>query len=186
MQKSLGKRSNYKLQLSYANETFTPTNSLVVVLVAQGRANGVENRANVHIWTEAVHVDIGAGGERVASRVSAAGGGDARVTAHVLPDAEVAVDEGVVQEEDWVGGRGIHILHNSANTIVTPGMSTSFSASSHISVCGTAVASINHGVSSVGGLRVVSVARQAVTAVAASRADVNGEVGKLLRFCQSG
>lgn len=79
-------------------------NSLVVVLVAQSGALGVEDVPDADGGAEVVDIDGGVESEAVADGVSAADGRDARIAAVVLPDAEVTVDEGVVQEEDRVGG----------------------------------------------------------------------------------
>jgi hypothetical protein len=125
--------------------------SLVVVLVAQSRALGVENIPKAHIRAETVNVDSGVESESVAATVSAADGGDAGVTAVVLPDAEVAVDECVVQEKDGVGGGRVCVLHDRSDTIVAPGVSTAFGARCHIGVGGTGVTGVDDSVASVDG-----------------------------------
>jgi hypothetical protein len=154
--------------------------SLVVVLVAEGGALGVENVPDLNIRPEAVDVDVGVEGQGVALRVRSTDGGGADSGVRVLPDAEVAVDESVVQPEGWVSGRTVDILHDGADTVVAPGVGTTFSTGSHVGVGVTRVASVNHVVAGVDGLGVVVVTGKAMALVAGSGADVDSQVGELL------
>lgn len=65
-----------------------------------------------------VHRD---GGARVGGVGAAVDGGGARGVG-VLPDAERVVDEQVVQEEDGVAGRGLHLRHDGADAVVAVGV----------------------------------------------------------------
>jgi len=76
---------------------------LVVVLVAQGGACGIEDVPDADSGTEVVDVDGGVKSQWVSGLVVTVDSGCAGVGVLVLPDAEVAVDEGVVQEEEGVG-----------------------------------------------------------------------------------
>lgn len=154
--------------------------SLVVVLVAQGSALGVEDIPDANSGAEIVNVDGCVESKLVTDGVSSRDGGNAGVAAVVLPDAEVAVDESVVKEENGVGGRGVGVLHDGANAVVSPGVSTTLGAGGHVGVSGTGVASVDDGVTGVDGLSIVTVASQAVANVAGTRADVDGETGELL------
>lgn len=86
----------------------------------------------------------------------------------------------MVQEEDGVGGRGVGVLHDRADTVVAPGVRTSLGAGSHVGVGAATVAGVNDGAACVDGLGVVSVAGQAVAGVTRSRADVDGKASELL------
>lgn len=50
----------------------------------------------------------------------------------------------MVQPEDWVRGGSVDVLHNGADTVVTPGMSAALRAASHVGKGGARIASINH------------------------------------------
>jgi hypothetical protein len=73
--------------------------SLVVVLVAKCRACGVKNISDLDIRLETVDIDAGVKGQRVTINVCARDGGGADARVLVLPDAEVAIDEAMVQPE---------------------------------------------------------------------------------------
>jgi hypothetical protein len=88
----------------------------------------------------------------------------------------------VVQPEGRVGGRCVHILHDGADTVVTPSVGTTFSTGGHIGVGATRVAGIDHGVASVDGLGVVVVTGKAMALVAGSGADVDSQVSELLVY----
>lgn len=153
--------------------------SLVVVLVAEGRALGVEDIPDADSGAEVVDVDSSVEAQLVALAVSAGDLSDAGVAAVVLPDAEVAVDKSVVQEEDRVGGRGVGVLHDRANTVVAPSVGTTLSAGGHIGVGGTRVAGIDDGGARVGSLGVITVTGETVTLVARAGTDVDGETSEL-------
>lgn len=74
--------------------------SLVVVLVAKCRACGVKNIPDLDIRLETVNIDASVKGQRVTIDVIAIDGGGADAGVLVLPDAEVTVDEAVVQPEN--------------------------------------------------------------------------------------
>jgi hypothetical protein len=97
-----------------------------------------------------------------------------------LPDTEVAVDESVVEEEDGVSGRRIHILHDGTDTVVTPGVCSAFRASSHVGVGGAGVAAVDHLCVRIYGFAVVIVTGEAVSAVSGAWANVEGETGEFL------
>jgi hypothetical protein len=104
--------------------------SLVVVLVAQGSAGRIQDIPEFNIWANAVHIEVGVKGETVAGLVSSVNGVDT-VSVRVLPDAEVSVNEGVVQPEDRVGGRCEGVLHDSADTVVAPSVRTTLGTAGH-------------------------------------------------------
>lgn len=160
-----------------------PDISLVVVPVAQGRRHSVEDITDADSGAEIVDVDSGVHAQLVALAVRAGDLRDAGVATVVLPDAEVAVDEGVVQEENWVGGRGVCVLHDGANAVVAPSVSTTFGARGHIGVRPARVAGVDDGATGVDGARVVAVAGEAVALIAGTRTDVDSKTGKLLGWC---
>lgn len=101
------------------------------------------------------------------------------------------------QEKDRVRWRRVNIRHDSSDSVMSPCMGTTFSASilsvtfqqpvlqsdlpcSHVSVVGAAVAGINDGVAGVDCLGVIVVTRQAVRCVATSWSVYKGQVGELL------
>lgn len=163
--------------------TLTIDINLVVVLVAQGGRLSVEDVPDADSGAEIVHIDGGVKAELVALGVRAGDLGDAGVAAVVLPDAEVAVDEGVVQEEDGVGGGGVGVLHDGTDTVVAPGVSTAFSARGHVRVRGARVAGVDDGAVGVGCAAIISVASEAVALVARAGTDVDGKAGELLVSC---
>jgi hypothetical protein len=72
---------------------------LVVVLVAKCLACGVKNIPDLDIRLETVDVDASVKGQRVTIDVCAIDGGGADAGVLVLPDAEVTVNEAVMQPE---------------------------------------------------------------------------------------
>lgn len=60
-----------------------------------------------------------------------------------MPDAEVAVDETMVQPEDGVGGRTVGVLHDSSDTVVAPSVRTTLGAGSHTSKVAVSIALSN-------------------------------------------
>jgi hypothetical protein len=154
----------------------------VVVLVAQRRARRVQDIPDPDSRADIVHVHGGVQGERVARLVSSINVAQTERVL-VLPDAEVAVDEGVVQEEDGVGGRAVRVGHDSADAVVAPRVRGTLRAAGHVAVCALVVASVNHTLVGVGGGRVVVVAGKAMKLVAGAGTDVDGEVGELLESC---
>jgi hypothetical protein len=158
---------------------------LVVVPVAHLLRLGVEYVVDSDIRCETLHVDHSVHGDGVAecvlavdTRSSDAGG------VSVLPDAEVVVDESVVEEEDGVGGRGVDVGHDAANAIVAVGVGTTLGAGSHVLIGRIDVgvmAGVNPGLVGVGGQRGVAVALQAMGAAdGGAGADVDGNVGESL------
>lgn len=97
-----------------------------------------------------------------------------------MPDAEVAVDEGVVQPEDGVGGRGIRVAHDGSDAVVAVGVSTTLRAPCHLRKGAVLVAAVYHGRVGVGQGGAVAVAGETVASVGCAGSDVDGEVGELL------
>jgi hypothetical protein len=153
--------------------------SLVVVLVAQGSARRVQDIPDADSWADVVYIDGGVKCETVASLVSSVDAVDT-VAVLVLPDAEVAVNEGVVQPEDGVGGRCEGILHDSADTIVTPSVRTTLGTAGHLGVRALGITSIHHVRVCVGSLRVVVVTRKTMEGVARAGPNVDRKVSELL------
>ena len=97
---------------------------LITVLVAKGMrpdldpAHRVHNTANRHIRAQTPKVDHRAHGQGVAEVVVAVDGGGA-YWIHVLPYAEVVVDERVVHPEDGITRTGRDVRHHGADTVVT-------------------------------------------------------------------
>jgi hypothetical protein len=79
-----------------------------------------------------------------------------------------------------VGRCGVDILHNCADAVVAPGVSTTLSAASHIGEGFALVAGIDHGLTSVNGFSSIAVTGEAVRLVAWSWTNVDGGVGELL------
>lgn len=175
------KNPNYRSRL-HITRTHTKPTTLVVVLVAQRAGHGVQDIPDTHGRTEVINVNCSIKPKLVTLRIGSGDLRDAGVAAVVLPDAEVAVDKTVVQEEDGVGGGSVGILHDGADTIVAPGVGTSLGARGHVRVRAARVAGVDDGVACVDGLGVVAVAREAVALVARAGTDVDGEAGELLRF----
>lgn len=86
----------------------------------------------------------------------------------------------MVEEENGVSRRPIHILHDGTDTVVAPGVCGAFRASSHVGVGGAGVAAVDHLCVRVYGLCVVIVAGEAVSAVSGAWANVEGETGEFL------
>jgi hypothetical protein len=147
--------------------------NLVVVLVAQRSASGVQNIPDTHVRADAVDIDRRIQGKRVTSLVGAV---DAVYTSRVLvlPDAEVAVNKAVVQPEDGVGRRRPGVLHDGANAVVSPGVRATLGARGHVGVAVLVVAAVDHGGVGVDRLGVVVVAGQAVEVVVLAGTDVDG------------
>jgi hypothetical protein len=139
--------------------------NLVVVLVAQRLARRVQDVPDANSRADVIDVDSGVQGERVARLVGSINVAQTERVL-VLPDAEVAVDEGVVQEEDGVGRRSVCVGHDSADTVVTPGVRGALGALGHVAVSALAVAAVNHALVGVGGGGVVVVAGKAMELVA--------------------
>lgn len=136
-------------------KTRTSFQNLVAVLVAQRGARGVEDIPNADRGPHIIDIDRGIEGEGVSSLVVAGdAGGAGRVG--VLPDAEVAVDEGVVQPEDRVGRRCVDVLHDGSDTVVTPGVRPSLSAISHAVEIAESIALVDVGRVAVGRLGAVA------------------------------
>lgn len=154
--------------------------SLVVVLVAQGCARGVENVPDAHGRAEIVHVNSGVQAKRVACLVGSVNGLQTG-RGLVLPDTEVAVNEAVVQPEDGVCGRAIGVLHDSTNTVVSPSVRTTLGATGHTSIVALVVATIDVLRATVDSLRVVIVTGKAMEVVVRAGTDIDGQVGKLLK-----
>jgi hypothetical protein len=68
----------------------------------------------------------------------------------------------MVEPECGISRRSINILHDSADSVVTPGMSTAFGAASHVRESVARVAGVNHGLAGVDGLSSITVAGEAV------------------------
>lgn len=79
-----------------------------------------------------------------------------------------------------VCGRGVDVLHDGANAVVAPGVSTALRAASHVGESGARVAGVDHRRAGVDGLSGIVVASQAVRLIACARTNVDGEVGELL------
>jgi hypothetical protein len=154
---------------------------LVVVLVAQSGARSIKDIPDTDGRAEVVDVDSGVESQWVASLVVSVDGVDT-VRVLVLPDAEVAVNEAVVQPEDGVGGRSPGVLHDSADTVVSPGVRTTLGAASHAGIVALVVASVYHLRVGVGSLGVVVVTGEAVEVVILAGTDVDSQVGELLRI----
>lgn len=134
---------------------------------------GIHQIPDANIRADPVHGDDGVHGEGYVVGPEAVDRGAARGLL-VLPDAEVAVDEGVVQEEGRVAGGGVHVGHDGADTVVSPGMGTALSTSGHVGESVAVLAGLDHGGAGVTGLGGVAVAGETVAHVSGARADVEG------------
>ena len=76
------------------------------------------------------------------------------------------VETYVMEPECGISRRGINILHDSADTVVTPCVSTALSAAGHIGKSAARVTGVNHGLASVDGLGSIAIAGEAVRLVA--------------------
>jgi hypothetical protein len=136
----------------------------VVIFVAQRCARRVQNISNPDSRADVVNVDGSVQSERVASLVGSVNVVHTR-RVFVLPDAEVAVNEAVVQPKDRVGWRCPGVGHDSSNTVMSPRVRGTFGAAGHVSVGALVVASINHALICVCSRRVIVVAGEAVKVV---------------------
>lgn len=146
---------------------------------------GIKNVPDADSWSHIVDVDGGIERKAVSCPVGATDAVDAsRVL--VLPDAEVAVNEEVVQPEDGVGRRGKGILHDSSDTVMTPGVRSSLRALSHAGIIAKGVALVDVCLVAVGGLSAVTIARKTMDLVALAGTNVECEIGELLDAIVSG
>lgn len=152
---------------------------LVAVPVAQRRSSGIQNIPNPDSGANVIHIKSGVEGERAVLAVNTVDRVEA-VAVGVLPDAEVTVDESVVQPEGWVGRRTVDILHDGTDTIVSPSVGATFSALPHAVIVGPGVALVDIRRVAVGRLGAVAITSQAMNLVARAGTDVDGKVGKLL------
>lgn len=154
---------------------------LVAVLVAHGVADCVHHIANLHVGPEVVQNDRGVHGKRCVASSSAVNVASAG-TVGVLPDAEVTVNHAVVEPEDWVTGRSIHVAHDAADTVVPVGVRALLSALGEVLVVLQRLATVDDVGVDLGQVVVVAVAREAVVLVggAGTGANVQGKVGELL------
>jgi hypothetical protein len=117
--------------------------SLVVVFVAQSSARRVQDIPDLDSGADVVYIDGGVKGETVAELVSSIDVAHTRPV-RVLPDAEVAVNEAVVQPEDGVGGRGVGVLHDSTDTVVTPSVRTTLGTAGHVGVGALGITTVHN------------------------------------------
>lgn len=100
------------------------------------------------------------------------------------------VDEEVVEPEDGVGGRGVHVGHDAADAVVAVGVGATLGASGHVlvrRVDGGVVAGVDPVLVGVGGQAGVALALQAVsTSDGGAWADVDGHVGEGLGVLLAG
>jgi hypothetical protein len=159
------------------DQNFRPR--LVVVLVAQGCASSIEDVPDTDGGAEVVHVDGGVQGERVACLVGAVDRLGTR-RGLVLPDAEVAVNEAVVQPEDGVRGRAVGVLHDSTDTVVSPSVGRTLGATGHAGVVVLVVATIHELGTGVDSLGVIVVTGKTMEVVVCAGTDVDSQVSELL------
>ena len=171
----VGNRSKYPKNASSKDKQV-----LVVVLVAQRWASSVQDIPNTNIRAETVDVDVSVESKRPTRDVVSVDTAHA-VRVIVLPDTEVAVDEGVVQPEYWVTGGTVHVRHDSTDTVVTPGVGTKLRARSHTSKVAVRVALVHVGGVYVGSLGAVTVTRETMLLIARAGSDVDGKVGERLQ-----
>lgn len=95
-------------------------------------------------------------------------------------ETERAVNEGMVEPEEWVANGGLDIGHDSSDTVVTISVVTKLSASSQTGVVGVAGAEIEIFLVAVACKTALTVTGQAMNRVAVAGADVENQVGKLL------
>ena len=86
----------------------------------------------------------------------------------------------MVKPENRVRRRSVYILHDGADTVVAPGVGTSFGTAGHVSEVVGVVAGVHEVGVGVGGLAVVVVTGEAMVLVACTGSDVDAEVGELL------
>jgi hypothetical protein len=158
---------------------------LVVVLVAQGCASSIEDVPDADGGAEVVHIDGGVQGKRVACLVGAVNSLGTR-SGLVLPDAEVAVDEAMVQPEDGVSRRAVGVLHDSTDTIVSPSVRRTLGATGHAGIIVLVVATVDELGAGVDGLGVVIVTGKAMEVVVCAGTNVNCQVGELLYLVNYG
>jgi hypothetical protein len=152
--------------------------ALVVVLVAQCGASGVQDIPDTDIGHHSGRVDSGIECERVATDVVTV---DLAEPLWVLVgvEAEGTVNEGVVEEEEWVSNRGLDVRHDSSDTIVAIGVVTKLNAPTQTGVVRVAGAEIDIFLVAVACLTAVTVTCQTVNNVAIAGADVKNQVGEL-------
>ena len=160
---------------------------LVVVVVAQEAALGVHDlveRDALRQAHAAQHV-VERGRLAVVAAVLRRGAADrvgpgAGVGA--LPDAVVAVDEGVVQEEDGVLRRRLHVGHDPTDGVVAVRVGAQERAVVHVLKVVVRVARVDEARRDRRARLLVDAARQAVLRVRAAGTDIELHVGELLHL----
>jgi len=138
--------------------------TLVVVLVAQLVTQRVQDIPNQDIGAHVLYVYRRVQSKSVAETVFSINiVQTSRIL--VLPDPEVAVDKGVVQEEDRIGRRGISVLHDRTNTIVSPSVSATLRAARHVGIVALVVTTVYDGCACVLRLATIAVSGEAVQVV---------------------
>jgi hypothetical protein len=168
-----------KLTITFGSTSAIDLPKSVVVLITQRGTRCVQNIPNSDGGTHVLYVDCRVQSKRITATVLAIDVVQAG-TVLVLPDAEVPVDESVVQEEDGIGRGSVGVLHDRANSIVSPGVCATFGAARHVRVVRFVVAAIDQRGRTVLSRTIVVVASKTMKVIIRARAHINGQIGKLL------
>ncbi len=115
---------------------------LVVVPVAEGGVGGIHDLSDLDSGPDVVDVDAHAQVQCVAADVVSVDILRAAAV-HVLPNAEFAVNEAMVEPEDWVTGRSKHVSHDTTDTVVTPSVWATFDAGSLVGEIAPSIALVD-------------------------------------------
>jgi hypothetical protein len=168
-----------KLTITFGSTSAIDLPKSVVVLITQRGTRCVQNIPNSDGGTHVLYVDCRVQSKGITATVLAIDVVQAG-TVLVLPDAEVPVDEGVVQEEDGVGRGSVGVLHHRSDPVVSPGVCATFGAARHVRVVPFVVAAIDQRGRTVLSRTVVVVASKTMKVVIRARAHIDSQIGKLL------
>lgn len=118
----------------------------------------IEEVPDGEIWHHSHGVDLGVESESVAEGVDSVRLREPLWVA-VSVDACIAVDEVMVEVEEWFTRRGLYIRHGTSDSIVAEAVDTREGTSGHSSPVGVLVANVDVFLVAVLGDRAVAVAR---------------------------
>jgi len=115
---------------------------LVVVPVAESGVRGRKDIPNANIGSHTIDGDRGVQSQRITNSIDTIDIGCAGGVG-ILPNAPVAVNKCVMEEEDRVAGRRVKVHHSTANTVVAESVGTSLRARGHVGVVADTVACVD-------------------------------------------
>jgi hypothetical protein len=143
----------------------------VTIPITQRPIQGIYNIPDPNIGPNPRHIHVRIQRQRIPINIPAIDIPDP-ILIHVLPDAIIAIDEGVMQPEHGIPGARVHVGHDGADAVVAPRVRAPLGATRHARVVRVRVARVDDVGVGVGGELAVAVARQAVRPVVTAGADV--------------